>query len=63
MEFGSAASAPTMPPEDTLPNYQQDRSILNRFTRRPVQETVLDNKMNLLHSCNEKLSILSHILA
>ncbi len=54
IEFGSAASAPTMPPEDTLPNYQQDRSILNRFTRRPVQETVLDNKLNVLHSCNEE---------
>lgn len=53
MEFGSEATAPPLPPPlDTLPqSYQQERSLLERFTRRPVQDMFLDQKTNLIHSC------------
>ncbi|CAL8126462.1 unnamed protein product [Orchesella dallaii] len=51
MDFGCAASAPVLPPQDTTPHSSPRENLFERITRiRPAQEVVLDQKMNLIHN-------------
>ncbi|ODN04013.1 Arrestin domain-containing protein 4 [Orchesella cincta] len=57
MEFGCAASAPVLPPQDTTPHSQPQESLFERITRiRPTHEVVLDHKENLIFNCKEQFT-------